>query len=198
MPLPHFTNITTSSSLYEPVYPSLFEITFVLPQLLQAEGRDPLMLLENALSVSLDLTTDITPGSQRFKYSTRVFLTMPEKTDVAFEIKFNVNVDNNGSVFVWNTLRSWYDKVWNSQNGTLHYKREIVGTIIVNQHDRKGFVIRRVTFYDVQLNGISGYSELDWDKSTTIGDAITGKFIADYWVDEYIDNSFQIVPPNIY
>lgn len=197
MPLPHFTQIQTANTLVEPVYPSLFEITFVLPQLLQAEGRDPLALLENAKNVDFDLTKDITAQNQRFKYSTRVFLTMPDKTDVEFGIKFNVNVDNNGSIYVWNTLKSWYDKVWNSQNGTLHYKRETVGTVVVNQHDKKGFVIRRVTFHNAQLNGI-GLIGLDWNNNTSIIEDVEAKFVADYFTDEYIDNSFAIVPPNIY
>jgi len=196
-PLPHFTQINSANSLYEPVYPSLFEITFVLPALLQAEGRDPLALLENAKTVDFDLTKDISSVNQRFKYSTRVYLTMPEKTDIDFSIKFNVNVDNNGSVYVWNTLKSWYDKVWNSQNGTLHYKRETVGTVIVNQHDKKGFVIRRVTFHNAQLQGVGSIS-LDWASNTSIIEDVEAKFVADYWTDEYIDNSFSIVPPNIY
>jgi len=198
MPLPHFTNIVTANALYEPIYPSLFEITFILPTLLQAEGRDPLMLLENALSVDLDLTKDLSTQTQRFKYSTRVYVTMPDQTHTDFSIKFNVNQDNDGSVFVWNTLKSWYDKAWNSQNGTLHYKREMVGTVIVNQHDRKGFVIRRVTFQNVQLNGIGGYSSLDWGNNTSIIESVDAKFVSDYWIDEYIDNGFAITPPTVY
>lgn len=197
MPLPHFTNILTATTLAEPVFPSLFEITFILPTLMQAEGRDPLALLENAKSVDFDLTKDITSASQRFKYSTRVFLTMPEKTDIDFSIKFNLNVDNNGSVFIWNTLKSWYDKVWNSQTGTVFYKSDVVGTVIVNQHDKKGFVIRRVTFQNAQLQGI-GQIGLDWEQNTSIIQDVEAKFISDYWTDEYIDNNFVITPPNVY
>jgi len=49
MPLPHFTNISNvgspggpGTSPEEPVYTNLFEITFVLPTLLQAQGRNTL------------------------------------------------------------------------------------------------------------------------------------------------------------
>ena len=199
MPLPHFTQLQSTNTNFEPVYPSLFEVTFVLPPILQAQGRDPLMLLENATKIDLsNLTPDITAvNSQRFKFSTRVFLTLPDKTDTEFDIPFNVNVDDNGSVFVWNTLRAWYDLVWNSQNGTTFYKRDIIGTVIVNQHDKKGFVIRRVTYHNAQLKAVEGFADLDWSNSTSIVEAVTGKFVADYWTDEFIDNGFEIVPPNV-
>lgn len=197
-PLPHFTQLQSTNTDFEPVYPSLFEVTFVLPPILQAQGRDPLMLLENATKISLaQLTPGITPQSQRFKFSTRMYLTLPDKTDTTFDIPFNVNVDDNGSVFVWNTLRAWYDLVWNSQNGTTFYKRDIISTVIVNQHDKKGFVIRRVTFHNAQLMEIDGFTDLDWSKNTSIVEPVTGKFIADYWTDEFIDNGFEITPPNI-
>jgi hypothetical protein len=200
MPLPHFTQLQSTNTNFEPVYPSLFEVTFVLPQILQAQGRDPLMLLENAKKIDLSpLTPDIPAvNSQRFKFSTRVFLALPEKTDIEFDIPFNVNVDDNGSVFVWNTLRAWYDLVWNSQNGTTFYKRDIIGTVIVNQHDKKGFVIRRVTFHNAQLKAIEGFADLDWTNTSGIVEDVNAKFVADYWTDEFIDNSFEIVPPNVY
>lgn len=196
MPLPHFTQLQSTNVNYEPVYPSLFEITFVLPSLLQAEGRDPLMLLENATNIDFPLTPDISAVDQRFKFSTRAYLTLPEKTHMEFNIKFNLNVNEDGAVFVWNTLRSWYDKVWNSQDGSTCYKRDIVGTIVANQHDKKGFVIRRVTYHNAQLMGI-GDIPLDWTQNTSIIEPVEAKFVADYWTDEFIDNNFEITPNNI-
>ena len=196
MPLPHFTQLQSTNVNYEPVYPSLFEITFVLPTLLQAEGRDPLMLLENATNVNFPLTPDITTVDQRFKFSTRTYLTLPEKTGVDFDIKFNLNVDEDGAVFVWNTLRSWYDKVWNSQDGSTCYKRDIVATVVVNQHDKKGFVIRRVTYHNAQIKGIADIG-LDWENNSSILEPAAVNFVADYWTDEFIDDNYQITPPNI-
>jgi len=196
MPIPHFTQLQTTNVNNEPVYPSLFEITFVLPTLLQAEGRDPLALLENATKVSFPLTPEIGSQAQRFKYSTRAYLTLPEKTHMDVNITFNLNVNQDGSVFIWNTLRSWYDKVWNSQDGSTCYKRDIVGTIIVNQHDKKGFVIRRVTYHNCQIQSIGDIS-LDWSQNTSIIENVDVKFVSDYWTDEFIDNNFEIQPGNI-
>jgi hypothetical protein len=197
MPLPHFTQLRSTNTNFEPVYPSLFEITFILPAILQAQGRDPIMMLENATNIDFPVTPDITAVSQRFKYTTRVYLTPPEKTDTEFSIKFNLNVNESGSIFVWNTLKAWYDLVWNSQNGSVSYKRDIIGTIIANQHDKKGFVIRRVTYQNVQINKLAQFS-LDWTKNTEIMEPIESGFVSDYWIDEYIDNSFQFNPPSIY
>ena len=202
MPLPHFTQLQMTGSPGGPgtnpqevVYLNLFEISFILPTILQAQGRDPIMMLQQATNIDLDLTPAIETKEQKFKYSTRMFMMTPTKTSVDFNIKFNINVDDNGSMVVWNTLRAWYDLVWNSQNGSLHYKSDIIGTIIVNQHDKKGVVIRRVTFQNCQIKQV-GSAALAWS-SSEIWNEVQAEFVADYWVDEFIDQNFTITPPLI-
>ncbi len=145
MPLPHFTQLLNTGSPGGPgtlpdevVYLNLFEVTFVLPVILQAQGRNPILLLQNA-------------------------------------------------------LKAWYDLVFNSQNGSLHYKSDIIGTVIVNQHDKKGVVLRRVTYQNVQIKQLQGYS-LDWSSNNII-ESTQADFIYDYFIDEYIDNNFTINPP---
>jgi len=201
MPLPHFTQLLMTGSPGGPgtkpdevVYLNLFEITFIFPTILQAQGRDPIMQLQQASSVDFMLTPAIQVKDQRFKYSTRAYMTMPEKTHIDFGIKHNVNVNDKGNMITWNTLKAWYDVVWNSQNGTVNYKSDIIGTVIVNQHDKKGVVLRRVTFQNCQITELTGYS-LGWEKSTEILADVEAKFVADYWIDEYIDGSFTITPP---
>lgn len=203
MPLPHFTQLLNTGSPGGPgtlpdevVYTNLFEITFVLPVILQAQARNPVLLLENATTVDLNLTEfGVTTKEQRFKYSTRAFLTTPDKTHIDFSIKFNVNVNQQGSMEVWNTLKAWYDLVFNSQNGSLHYKSDIIGTIIVNQHDKKGVVLRRVTYQNCQIKKINGFA-LDWS-SNNIVENLQVDFVSDYFIDEYIDQNFTINPPLI-
>ena len=204
MPLPHYTQISNVGQPGGPgtlpdevVYLNLFEVTFVLPTILQAQGRDPLLLLENATKIDLTKMTDFSVGdaTQRFKYSTRKFLTTPNETSGEIQIPFQVNVNQAGSMEVWNTLKAWYDLVFNSQNGALHYKSDIIGTIIVNQHDKKGVVLRRVTFQNCQLKSLTGY-DMDWS-SNTIVENVEGSFIYDYFIDEYLDNNFTITPPII-
>jgi len=203
MPLPHFTQLNMTGSPggpgtqpQEPVFKNLFEVTFVLPTILQAQGRDSVLLLQQATNFNLNITNKtLGTSKQTFKYSDRAFIKAgPDGTNAEFSIKFNVNVNNQGSMEVWNTLRAWYDLAWNSQNGYLHYKADTIGTIIVNQHDKKGLVLRRVTFQNCQLLDVSNFGNLAWGGAGEIDDA-TGKWIADYWVDEYIDNNFTIAPP---
>lgn len=204
MGLPHFTKVINSGSPGGPgtlpdevVYLNLFEITFILPVLLQAQNRDPILLLQNATKVNLggaNLTAfDVGQASQRYKYSTREFLTTPNKTSGEISIPFQVNVNQQGSMETWATMKAWYDLVFNSQNGALHYKSDIIGTIIVNQHDKKGVVLRRVTFQNCQLKTLGGW-DLDWASNTIVQD-VTGVFVYDYFIDEYIDQNFTIDPP---
>jgi len=202
MALPHFTQISNVGSPGGPgtlpdevVYLNLFEITFVLPVILQAQGRDPILMLENATNISLGTLTsfDVNKVTQRFKYSTREFLTTPTTTSGELTIPLQVNVNQSGSMETWTTMKAWYDLVFNSQNGALHYKSDIIGTIIVNQHDKKGVVLRRVTFQNCQLKTLAGY-DLDWSSNSII-EKVDGTFIYDYFIDEYIDQNFTIEPP---
>lgn len=205
MPLPHYTQLKNVGSPGGPgtlpdevVYTNLFEVTFILPTILTAQGRDPLLLLENATKIDLaeKLTGfEIAAKEQRFKYSTRQFQTTPSKTSGDITIPFQVNVNNAGSMEVWNTLKAWYDLLFNSQNGTLHYKSDLIGTIIVNQHDKKGVVLRRVTFQNCQISKLGGW-DLDWGTNEIV-QTVNGTFLYDYFVDEYIDLGFGLANPVI-
>lgn len=202
MPLSHYTQLQMTGSPggpgtqpQEPVFKNLFEVTFVLPTILQTQGRDAVLLLQQATNIDLSVTNKtLSTTKQRYKYSERAFINAgPGETTAEFTIKFNVNVNNQGSMETWNILRAWYDLAWNSQNGYLHYKADTIGTIIANQHDKKGLVLRRVTFQNCQLLDVSNFGNLEWAQSGI--DEVSAKWIADYWIDEYIDNDFTIQPP---
>lgn len=205
MALPHFTQISNVGSPGGPgtlpqevVYKNLFEVTIILPVILQAQGRDALLLLENITKApSFSKLTDfgIESKRQRFKYSTREFLTTPTQTSGDITIPFQVNVNQQGAMENWNTMKAWYDLLFNSQNGSLHYKSDLIGTIIVNQHDKKGVVLRRVTFQNCQIKTLGGY-DLDWGTADIL-DTLDATFVYDYFVDEYIDQNFSINPPLI-
>ena len=205
MALPHFTQISNVGSPGGPgtlpqevVYLNLFEVTVILPVILQAQGRDALLLLENITKApSFTTLTDfsIENKQQRFKYSTREFLTTPTKTSGTLSIPFQVNVNQQGSMETWNTFKAWFDLLFNSQNGSLHYKSDMIGTIIVNQHDKKGVVLRRVTFQNCQIQKLAGY-DMDWSTAEIL-DKVEATFVYDYFIDEYIDQNFSINPPLI-
>ena len=205
MPLPHYTRLANVGSPGGPggpntypdevVYTNLFEITFILPVILDLQGRDKILLLQNATKIDLSNLTqfDIATKEQRFKYSTRQFQTTPTKTSGEITIPFQVNVNGTGNMETWTTLKAWYDLLFNSQNGSLHYKSDLIGTIIVNQHDKKGFVLRRVTFQNCQMSKLTGWA-LDWSQNDIV-QQVEATFLYDYFVDEYIDQNFSITPP---
>jgi len=185
MALSHFSNVLTANSLDEAVYKALFEITFDLPAILGRTVTEAQLMLENARNITLPLTPDLEVATQRFKYSTRTYVTLPSQTHISdLSITFNMNENDKLSVFTWEILKSWYDLAWNSQTGETHTKKEMVGNIIVNQHNKKGQIIRRVTYHNVQIVGISEI-ELNWDGPTEILEC-SGKFVADYWSDVYL------------
>ena len=204
MALPHFTQLKVTGSPggpgtnpQEPVYQNLFEVSFVCPTIVATRysGNEAvnLVLSQQAKKITFDVTSAIESKEQFFKYSARAFMMTPTKTTIDnLNINFNVNVNDTGSMETWNVLKSWYDLAWNSQNGYLHYKSDIVGTVIVEQHDRKGVILRRLTFQNAQIRKISNPA-LTWDNPDLW--SVDCEFAADYWVDEYIDNNFTIVPP---
>lgn len=186
MGLPHFNSVLSHNRNDEPVFKALFEITFDLPPILGRTTTEVQLVLENARNITLPLTPDVELQTQRFKFSTRAYVTLPSQThNPDISINFNLNENQQNAVFVWNILKAWYDLVWNSQTGETHTKREMIGNIIVNQHNRKGQVIRRVTYKNVQIVGV-GEIELNWDSPQDILE-VAAKFCADYWEDLYID-----------
>jgi hypothetical protein len=64
---------------------------------------------------------------------------------------------------------------------------------MVNQHDKKGVVIRRVTFQNCQISKLTGWA-LDW-ASNDIVNNVDATFLYDYFVDEYIDQGFGLNNP---
>ncbi len=183
----HFTQIKTARELWEPVHKSLYEISWILPEAIN--DRDPLLLLENAKSLGgIDVTKEIKIVDQRYKYSTRIHPTLPDNTHLeSISVSFNLNQTDKNSVIVYNTLRAWYDLMWNSQTGETQYKRDLVGTMIVNQHDKKGVITRRIILQNVMLRSLQGYgNDRKWEETGDIFD-IEATFSADYWDDIYID-----------
>lgn len=184
MPLPHFTNITSHHKNWDPVYKNLYEVVIVLPTAIQnIHANYQTLLLENTIKTTFPVYPTIGTVDQRFKFSTRKFVTFPESTSAEFTIDFNMNQNDSKQVFTWRMMKDWYDLVWNNEDGSTHYKKNIIGDIVIHAHDKEGHVIRRVTYYNVQITSITGWEELDW-AGTDIAE-LQAAFVADYWSDMY-------------
>jgi hypothetical protein len=186
MPLAHFTQIDSHREKWEPIHKNLYECTIILPTVLQSIHPNAThLLLENTKTAKFPSYPDLQSQTQRFKYSTRVFVMMPAQTHVDdLSITFNLNQNDDYQIFCFKILKDWYDLGWNNETGTLHYKKNLVGDIIIHQHDKEGKVIRRVTYHNVMMKQFSGVEELAWEDSTGIME-FTANFLADYWEDYY-------------
>lgn len=197
MGLAHFTNVATATNFFEPIYKSLFEITIELPPLVIAnlEGIQAL-LIENATSVPLPTYPKIDIKQQRFKYSTRIYPTLPAQTHLVDQtIKFNLNEsvnvreNNNGVAYgrvpIFRAMKDWYDLLWNNETGQLNYKGNLVGTVTIDVHDKEGLVIRRVIWHNAMVTAWTGWdAEISWESLTEIND-LSASFSCDYWEDYY-------------
>jgi hypothetical protein len=185
--LAHFDRITpTATQLYEPLYSNLFEVTFTFPALLNLNNTvEQNIMMIATKNIDLDLTPSLSVEQQKFKYAGRNYISTPTDTTIRnLKLNFNINVSDTFSIQTWNFMKKWYDLAWNSQTGELHYKRDMVGTIVAHIHDRKGQVIRRVEFRNCQITGIDSQT-FTWDNASILDSSAT--FTADYWIDSYYD-----------
>ena len=184
MPLPHFTNIQSHNQIWDPVYKNLFEAVIILPTAIAAlhPGHQTL-LLENTVTTKFPTYPKIESLEQNFKYSTRKFLKFPPSTSTEFSIKFNINQNDKYQAFTWRMMKDWYDLVWNNADGSVHYKKNIISTIVIHHHDKEGHIIRRVTYHNVQIQDFAGWEDLDWGGTEIV--SFTSNFTADWWEDMY-------------
>jgi hypothetical protein len=196
MGLAHFTNVTTAFSIWEPIFKSLFEVQITLPPLVSnnlpnVQG----ILLENTTSFPLPTYPKFDTKDQRFKYSTRAFPGLPGQTHLTDQtIKFNLNesvqvIQNQtnvpyGRIPVFRAIKDWYDLVWNNETGQLNYKGNLVGTVICDQHDKEGLVIRRVIWHNAFITGFTGWEDIDWSNVSDIAE-LSATFSLDFWEDFY-------------
>ena len=184
MPLPHFTNIRSHDQIWEPVYKNLFEVVVILPPAIAGLHPDAeSLLLENITKTSFPKYPTIATKQQFFKFSDRQFLLMPDKTSTTLDLTININVNDDYQMFTWRMMKDWYDLVWNNEDGSLHYKNNIISDIVVHAHDKEGHVIRRVTYFNCQITDFAGFEEMEWGAGDIA--TLTAKFIADYWEDMY-------------
>jgi len=186
MALPHFTNIQSHNANWEPVYKNLFEVEIFLPELISSRHPNGTkLLMENATSAKIPTYPSLGVVDQRYKYSTRLYMGFPPTTslqDVA--ITFNINQNDNKQMFTFRMIKDWYDLLWNNEDGSSHYKKNALGSIILYQHDREGEIIRRVTFHNCQMISFNDGGDLSWTDTGTL-QALTATWAADWWEDYY-------------
>ena len=143
---------------------SLCEVIIILPKKLKSEMQPKWFILEQPISITIN---ECKP-KDNYKYTHSV---SGYSTSINITIKFD-------SITIYEELKKWYDITYNPQNGLVNYKSDCIGEVIINKHDRTGSLIRRFTLNASQLIGLNDDNKI-----------IEANFIADYWLDEYIDTS---------
>lgn len=169
--------------MWEPVYLNLWELTVTPPAAIS--NWNPISL-ENIKKIS-GLDVNQVPGTaeQIFRGAKRSFAgALPEKTTVDIVTSWEVNVDDNLSMFVYQSIKNWCDLVWSPLTGTMQLKKDYTGgPMIITLQNRVQSPIRRWTFPTVFPTTNIKAMDLDFANGTTLYD-MDMTFRADYWGDE--------------
>jgi hypothetical protein len=186
--LPHFRNSKAAVNLYEPLYLNQFEVLIQPPPAVS----NPLglanrtLLVENIIDFSV-ASVDKNPGltTQNYKFAQRRYAGgAVEQTGVEVTINFETNIDDNGSNYVYKTLRQWHDLIYNPLTGAMGLKRTYANQtyMLVNIFDKEGNVYKQIKIFNCFPNKeIDAYS-LEYTNGTNLY-KISAKFRGDYFDD---------------
>lgn len=180
MGLPHYRNDKAAMGMHEPVYQNLFEVTITPPA--GVTGWDQLVI-DSIIKVG-GLDVDKTPGvvEQIYKGAKRRYASaFPDSTTVDIAIDFNVNLNDENSMYVYKALKSWCNLIFDSETGAMTLKKNYAGgPMTVSAFNKVGDIYRQYTFPVVWP--ITNIPAIDFDYSSgaTIWQ-ISITFAADYW-----------------
>lgn len=177
--LPHYRNSFASVNNFEPVYLSQFEVLLQPPP--SVGGWN--LVMEQVLSVKgveVNKMPEVVP--QKYKSATRSFSGgMVADTSIEVELSFEVNLDDNNSMYVYKALRKWCDIIYDPLTGRMGLKKDYVGgPMIINYFNKNGDIFRQVQMPTVFPTTAIPAIESDFNSNDVY--KIDGfKFKADYW-----------------
>lgn len=179
--LPHYKNSKAGKFKYEPIYKNLFEVTILPP----AGVSNAELLLEHVNNIEgLD---DILPSAeavtQKYKFTTRSYAGIPEKTSIDVTIEFSLNLNEANELYIYKTLRQWYAIIYEPLTGAMGIKKDYTGEIIIVEFNRAGDIFRKITLFDVFITGnLSGLGASDYSDSSV--KTLKATFRCDSWNEE--------------
>ena len=180
--LPHWTNSRAAVNYYEPIFQNQFEVIITPPASI---SQDVDLLVEHVKSI--DGLPEILPGvvEQKYKYATRSYsAAKPENTIADLSVVFTVNLNEENSMYIYNTLRGWADLSYDPLTGRQGLKRDYFGQILVVIFNKAGDIFRRFRFNPCIMNGPLNAIKLDYVDENLY--EITAKWRADAWVEETV------------
>jgi hypothetical protein len=187
--LPHYTSSKASINKFEPVYLNQFEVTITPPTAVVPPQGNPgngNILLEQVTRVS-GLQVDQNPGetTQQFKFAKRYYSgAAPARTGLDVDIEFEVNLDDNNSMYVFKVLRQWSDLIYNPLTGAMGLKTNYTGNILINVFNKQGDVYRRINLRD--CFPMTPITEMGLNYTQTGIYKLTLQWAVDYFDDVFI------------
>jgi hypothetical protein len=175
--LPHWTNSRAAFNYYEPIFQNQFEVIITPPVSI---SQDVDLLVEHVKSI--DGLPEILPGvvEQKYKFATRSYsAAKPENTIADLTVVFTVNLNEENSMYIYNTLRGWADLSYDPLTGRQGLKRDYFGQIYVAVFNKAGDIFREFRFNPCIMNGPLNAIKLDYVTDDLY--EITAKWRADAW-----------------
>jgi hypothetical protein len=150
------------------------------------------LLIEHVRSISgLDgLTPTVGTVVQKYKYAERHYAAAgPDKTSLELAITYTMNLNEHHENYIYNMLRTWYNLIYNPQNGQTLIKAQYAegSQMQIYEYDRSGAIWRKITCFNFfPSTPPTGLNEDNYD---SMGDAKTVSitFIVDDWVEEIVE-----------
>jgi len=187
--LSHFTTSKASMEKFEPVFLNQFEITITPPAAVSVPQGNPgsgNILLEQVKSIQ-GLQVDQNPGeiTQQFKFAKRYYAgAAPSTTGLDVTLNFEVNLDNNNSMFVFKVLRQWSDLIYNPLTGAMGLKKDYTGNMLIKVFDKTGSIFRKIILKDAFPMTPINEMNLDYTQMTIFDLNLT--WAVDHFEDQFI------------
>ena len=187
--LPHYTSSKASINKFEPVFLNQFEVTITPPTAIPVQVGNPgsaNILLEHVTRIS-GLQVDQNPGEtiQQFKFAKRYYSgAAPQRTGLDVDIEFEVNLNENNSMYVFKTLRQWSDLIYNPLTGAMGLKKGYTGNILVNVFNKQGDIFRKINLRDCFPS--TPINEMGLNYTQTSIYKLTMQWAVDYFDDVFI------------
>ena len=190
MSLPHITNSQAGVNKYDPVFKSIFEVYFSIPEAIRSQfGKDEELLTEHVLTIDGLGALNRAPGTgtQKFMGTDRSFINPKlDNTRAEISVKLSLNLRNATDNYIYKLFRAWAALGYDQSTGTRHLKKDYCADYLkVSIANQAGDIYHEVIFKDVMINGdMEGISDLDYDNADAI--ELTVKFVSDWWKETMV------------
>lgn len=174
--LPHWDNSQASRNYYEPIFQNQFEVIITPPATITQNVE---LLLEHVLKVE-GLPEFLTPGTtvQTYKFAKRAYASaVPNDTLTTLDIQFEVNLNEENNMYIYNILRGWGDLIYDPLTGRQGLKKDYVGEIYIAMFNKAQDIFREWRFKPAFLKEPLTPIKLDYNTQDIY--KINAKFICD-------------------